>query len=567
MKKFFTLFLLVTGLLSVSAQMKGDGYYRIQNFGTQRYAYLCDNTGFINYGTQNADVGALQLWLGFERTLDDPATVIYIKTVSAKDGKYDLQAQGTGIYQVIKHYVEVTDMGNNQYTVSATQKGITKYLSDDRTDLTEPDGVPGFQAQGKFRRWSVYAIDDKDNYVGITPEYEANGKYYQPYYVSFPFKLVSKGMKVYYVKEVDKELGVAVLDEVTTEIIPGAMPVVVECSSKSSADNKILPVVSTAAAVKGNMLGGVYFCNPERPNSPVAGVAFDAATMRTLTVAADGTLGLNSAPQNLTKLKMKIDGKTGTYYCLPANSSYLKVAADVPAELKLMKRADYETYKAEHSTVKVTGITLNETKAELKIGESLQLTATVAPDNAADKEVVWSTSDASVAKVSETGLVEAVALGTAVITATAHDGSEVTAQCAITVSPVLLTSITLNKTKAELKIGESLQLTATVAPDNATDKEVVWTTSDASVAKVSETGLVEAVASGTAVITATAHDGSKVTAQCAITVVLDDAITSLEAKTAAVGYYTLDGRRINGLQRGVNIIRLANGQVVKIVQR
>lgn len=637
-------------LLTLSAQMKGDGYYRIQNFGTQRYAYLCDNTGFINYGTQSADVGAMQLWLGLERALDNPASVIYIKTVASD--KFDLMAQGTGLYQVIKHYVQVTNVGDNKYQVSATQKGMTKYLSDDRTSLTEEQGVPGFQAQGKFRQWSVFQISSTDNYLGITPKYEVNGKFYQPYYVSFPFKKVSKDLKFYYVKEVDSEYGIAVMDEVTSEIIPGGMPLIAECSSASCANNKILPVTGGSTAPKNNMLRGVYFCNPERPSSPSAGVPFVAASMRTLVVREDGTLGLDSSPQNLTKLKMKIDGKTSTYMCLPANSSYLSVGEDAPAELKLMTRADYEAYIAEHSAVAVTGITLSETEAELEIGKSLQLTATVAPDNAADKEVVWSTSDASVATVSETGLVEAIAPGkvvitatshdgtnitalcnitvkpvavtgitlsetkaeleigkklqltatvapdnatdkevvwstsdasvatvsetglveaiapgTAVITCTSHDGSNITAECTITVNPVLLTSITLNETKAELEIGDKLQLTATVAPDNATDKEVVWSTSDASIATVSETGLVEAIASGTAVITCTSHDGGNITAQCAITVKLYNAIDAAEVMSKAVGYYTLDGRRIAHLQHGVNIVRLSDGRVMKVIRQ
>ena len=79
--------------------------------------------------------------------------------------------------------------------------------------------------------------------------------------------------------------------------------------------------------------------------------------------------------------------------------------------------------------------------------------------------------------------------------------------------------ITLNPTSATLNVGETLQLTATVSPTNATDKSVSWTSSNTNVATVSNTGLVTAVAAGTATITCTANDGSGVTATCSVTVV------------------------------------------------
>ena len=83
---------------------------------------------------------------------------------------------------------------------------------------------------------------------------------------------------------------------------------------------------------------------------------------------------------------------------------------------------------------------------------------------------------------------------------------------------VAVTSITLSQTTATMNIGESVTLTATVAPDDATDKTVTWTSSDATVATVSDDGVVTAVAAGTATITATAHDGSGVTGTCSVTV-------------------------------------------------
>lgn len=155
-------------------------------------------------------------------------------------------------------------------------------------------------------------------------------------------------------------------------------------------------------------------------------------------------------------------------------------------------------------TVPVTSVTLDQTGAELEAGETQQLTATVLPENATNKAVTWSTSDASVATV-KNGLVTAVAEGTATITVTTEDGGK-TASCTVTVKAapvpdVSVESVTLDQTSAELEAGETQQLTAIVLPENATNKAVTWSTSDASVATV-ENGLVTAVAKGTATITA-----------------------------------------------------------------
>ena len=158
----------------------------------------------------------------------------------------------------------------------------------------------------------------------------------------------------------------------------------------------------------------------------------------------------------------------------------------------------------------ISSISLNQTSASLKVGETVTLTATVKPDDATNKTVTWSTSDASVATV-ENGVVTAKMIGTATITAKAGDK---TATCAITVEATPVTSVNLDKPSASLKVGETVTLTATVKPDDATDKTVTWSTSDASVATV-ENGVVTAKMIGTATITAKAGDK---TATCAITV-------------------------------------------------
>ena len=192
------------------------------------------------------------------------------------------------------------------------------------------------------------------------------------------------------------------------------------------------------------------------------------------------------------------------------------------------------TVKAKVQTpteIKVSTISLNKTTASVTKGKTLQLTATVTPGNATNKEVKWSTSNKNVATVSPSGLVTAKSAGTATITCTAKDGSNVKATCKITVkNPVVkVTKVTLNKTTATLAPKETLTLKATVTPTNATNKAVTWKSSNTKIATVSSSGKVTAKAAGTVTITCTAKDGSGKKATCKITV-----YTNTEAYVARI---------------------------------
>ena len=171
-------------------------------------------------------------------------------------------------------------------------------------------------------------------------------------------------------------------------------------------------------------------------------------------------------------------------------------------------------YSCEEPVVTVSSITLNSTALDLTEGDSFKLTATVSPDNATDKTVIWSSSNASIASV-EDGLVTAVKEGAATITVASKDGGA-RATCEVTVAARVIDveSVTLSQKEAELTVGKSLTLTATVLPEDATDKTVTWTSNNTSVATVTN-GEVKAISAGTASITATA--GGK-NATCTITV-------------------------------------------------
>ena len=163
--------------------------------------------------------------------------------------------------------------------------------------------------------------------------------------------------------------------------------------------------------------------------------------------------------------------------------------------------------------VPVTGVTIDQTKAEMKTGETLQLNAKVTPEDADNKEVSWSSSDKKIATVTK-GLVTALKAGKVTITATAGG---IKASCEITITDIDVTNVTLDQTEVnDLMVGESVTLTAVVGPEDATDKTVTWTSSDENIATVDEEGDVTAVAPGSVTITATAGN---VSADCKVTVV------------------------------------------------
>lgn len=176
--------------------------------------------------------------------------------------------------------------------------------------------------------------------------------------------------------------------------------------------------------------------------------------------------------------------------------------------------------------VAVTGVTLNQTTASLLAGDTLQLTATVAPAGATNDDVTWSSSNTSRATVDSSGLVTAVAAGSATITARTADGNY-TATCVLTITgTVAVSSVNLNKTVATVGVAATTQLVATVLPTIATDKSVTWSSSDTGKATVNGSGLITGVATGSATITVTTTDGGK-TATCLVSVVTSVPVTGV----------------------------------------
>ena len=168
--------------------------------------------------------------------------------------------------------------------------------------------------------------------------------------------------------------------------------------------------------------------------------------------------------------------------------------------------------------IAVESVSLGLGALPLTVGVSAPLNYYIDPWNASDKSVTWASSNTSVATVSSSGLVTAMAVGSATITVTANDGRK-KATCLVTVNEevVPVKSVRVDKTSLTMTEGDTQTLTVTVVPDNATDKSVTWSSSNAFVATVSSSGVVTAKTAGTATITVTTTDGG-LKATCAVTV-------------------------------------------------
>ena len=246
----------------------------------------------------------------------------------------------------------------------------------------------------------------------------------------------------------------------------------------------------------------------------VGGTATLTATI-TPSNATDQNVTWSSDPSGIVTITPDTsDSKKATITATGTGTTTIKATVDG-------KSAECSVTVNAAATVPVESVSLDKTELSLEVGGEETLTATVAPTNATNKNVTWESSNTSVATVDATGKVTAIGAGTATITVTTVNQSK-TATCEVTVTAatVPVTGVTLSQTQASLyynRTPNTLTLTATVAPDNATNKAVTWTSSNPSVATV-ENGVVTALARGTAVITATAADGSGASASCTVTV-------------------------------------------------
>ena len=211
------------------------------------------------------------------------------------------------------------------------------------------------------------------------------------------------------------------------------------------------------------------------------------------------------------------------------------------------------TVKAKY--IPVSSISLNKTSLTLTVGDTETLVSTVLPENATDPSVTWTSGNTSIATVSSTGEISAKAVGSATVTVKTNDGGK-KATCSVTVNPIAVTGVSLNKTSMSMTAGDTQTLTATITPSNATDKSVTWSSNNTSVATVSSSGVVTAKAAGMATITVTTNDGAK-TASCSVSV-LPVSVTNVSLNKSVLSMYQSDTETLiaivypsNALNKGI----------------
>ncbi|MDR1840859.1 MAG: Ig-like domain-containing protein [Holophagales bacterium] len=252
-------------------------------------------------------------------------------------------------------------------------------------------------------------------------------------------------------------------------------------------------------------------------NVPVTGVSLSQTTM-SLTAGNTGQLTAQVQPSNATNKNVSWSSNNNAAASV-SNSGLVTAHAAGTARITVTTqdggRTAFCDVTVSAANVPVTGVSLNKSATTLTLGSTEQLTHSIQPANATNKAVTWETSNSAVATVSS-GLITAIAPGSATITVRTVDGNH-TATCAVMVYPISVTGVSLNKNAMTLGVGATEQLVHTIQPSNATNQGVTWETSNSGVATVSS-GLVTAIASGSATITVRTNDGNH-TATCAVTVI------------------------------------------------
>ena len=244
----------------------------------------------------------------------------------------------------------------------------------------------------------------------------------------------------------------------------------------------------------------------------VTGVSLDKSTLK-LNKGARGKLTATVEPTNATNPAVNWSSSKPEVATVDGEGNVSAVGGGTATITVTTVEGGFTATCKVTVNVPVNGVSLDKEKAEMPESGTLQLTATVLPEDASNKNVKWISTNPSVATVDPTGLVTAIAKGNATIRVETEDGKR-TDKCEVTVS-VPVESVSVNPTTAELIVDRTLTLEAKVLPKEA-NQGVVWSSTDDKVATVNENGIVTARAKGTAIITATADGGKK--ASCNITV-------------------------------------------------
>lgn len=342
-KLIFSIALACISGLTAHAQFTSNGYYRIKNATTQRYMSLCDNhSRGVHVASTSVDAGALVTKKNFNEVLTDPGTVFYIENVSGTN--YNISSQGANVYNMIQYYIRLTKLNDGTYRAwqKDNSSGQIIILSDENDYFYGKDISYVNSLTKDAQKWYILPVNTEENYLGVKPNIEANGKYYATFFAETPFSFASSGMRALYISEL-KSSGAAIYKEIKG-IVPAKTPVIIECSSKDPAKNKLKIEATSPSSIKDNLLTGIYFGLGMKATSHYNCTAFDAKSMRVLGLSKDGSLELNNEDTYMADIMIKIGSNYEYTYpyikAIPHNTAYVKVSSSVPAHLKLFAEGD-----------------------------------------------------------------------------------------------------------------------------------------------------------------------------------------------------------------------------------
>lgn len=249
--------------------------------------------------------------------------------------------------------------------------------------------------------------------------------------------------------------------------------------------------------------------------STVKSITVKNLPSNTLTLKAGKTFTLKT---NTTSGNLKFSTSNKKIVTV-SSAGKIKAVKKGSANITISLKSNAKIKKVVKVTVgqPATRVKVNKSALTIKKGRSAVIKATVDPNTTSNKKVIWKSSNSKIAKVSVSGRVTAVRGGRATITAIAADGSGKKAICRVTVR-ASVSSISFSKTNGKMYVGRTMQLSPVIKPADATNKKCAWSSSNDKVAVVNSAGNVYAAATGTAVITAKATDGTGKKASYKITV-------------------------------------------------
>lgn len=340
-------------VVQASAQL-ANGFYRVQNNISTHYITIRDDkVGEIDYSSTSVDLSNIQTWRGFDYVKSNPGSVIYVEQHGTE---YDLKTQGTGLYEITgnRRYLGLRAQTDGTYIMYISYNGMEYRLFGSTEDQDE--GYVSHKKTGTdYEHWKFIPIDTENNYIGLQPTVQVGDSYYGTLYASYPFKAASSGIKFYYVDAIAE--GKCQLQEITSEVIPAATPLVFMCSSNDPANNKVIPVTDETTAPASNMLGGTYFA---RTSGHKVNVRYNEASMR--------VLGKNEAGE-LAFIKATKQDLTSSHY-IPANTCWLNIPEEYTGEFKALSSGEYTGIRNINADTKNkadnTIYTLTGTKANAK---------------------------------------------------------------------------------------------------------------------------------------------------------------------------------------------------------